>query len=495
MTQDRNRTGGRCSACSRRGFLAGSILAAGTLALGPRGALADDETPKTSRSKQGARVRAAFIYPPSKTFAEDPEGWWSWPGNQFDAEGRQKQYTAALRDMEKRLGMQIVTDRDSVATADDAKRLAREVESQKPDGLLLILFHNWSLRVADLILKAASEAGVPVILYIGLGVKHGAIVQYRRPGVYLIQALDNMAAIESGLQMVHTRKRAAQCVLLSITEATQEREGTEAFLGTTVRVLPYRRYAEAFGSADVNEPARRWLARFTEGAREIRGVTRAALENAVRAHLALKRLLAEEEADGVTMKCLRRGMEKPCLSFAALNNSLIPAACENDLNAAYTQMLGQLLTGRPGFQHNPAYETENNHYYASHCTCPTQLDGPARADRPFLLRRFPHSNEGSCAVQVFWNKGDPVTMVHYYPGDPPTLDVYAGRVVTSHEMPPVGGCATNVEIAITDRRDVCMVKGHHNLLFCGNFARRFRLFANLYGMRVADTGYEGPWPG
>ena len=30
-----------------------------------------------------------------------------------------------------------------------------------------------------------------------------------------------------------------------------------------------------------------------------------------------------------------------------------------------------------------------------------------------------------------------------------------------------------------------MVQGHHNLLFCGDFARRFRLFAQLYGMEIA----------
>jgi len=96
--------------------------------------------------------------------------------------------------------------------------------------------------------------------------------------------------------------------------------------------------------------------------------------------------------------------------------------------------------------------------------------------------------EGSCAIQVFWKSGDPVTMVKYYPGDKPKLDVYSGRVVESHPMPPAGGCTTNVEIEITDRPDACMVKGHHNLLFCGDFARQFRLFAQLHKIELADTG-------
>jgi hypothetical protein len=100
------------------------------------------------------------------------------------------------------------------------------------------------------------------------------------------------------------------------------------------------------------------------------------------------------------------------------------------------------------------------------------------------VRRFAHTNEGSCAIQVFWKGGDPVTMVRYYPGNPPALNLYAGKVVVSHPMPPAGGCTTNVEVAITDRASAREVRGHHNLLFCGDFSKRFRAFANLYRMTV-----------
>ncbi len=136
----------------------------------------------------------------------------------------------------------------------------------------------------------------------------------------------------------------------------------------------------------------------------------------------------EHEADGVTMTCLRQGMLKPCVSFALFNSQLTPAACENDLGAAYTLFLGEALTGRPGFQHNPAYETERNHYYASHCTCAPRLHGPDEAASPYILRKFFHSNEGSCAIQAFWKEGEPVTMLKYYSGQPSALDVYAGKV-------------------------------------------------------------------
>jgi hypothetical protein len=480
--------------CDRRDFLAAVGTALGGLSFMAIEAGAAEKPAAAPAQKQGAEVRVVFLYPASKTFADDPDGWWSWPGNEFDAEGRQKQYTAALDETAKRLGMNLVIDNRPLASAEEAQAVANQIKAAPPDGLLLIMFYNRSLDAADLLLTAAEAAGIPAIFYIGLGVKHGRVGQYRRPGVYFIQSLDNLEAIQSGLRMIHTKKLMGQSKLLSITEAPEPREGVEPFFGTKVRVIPFAHYAEQFHKAAIDNAARQFIAHWAGEATESRGITEEAMENAARAHFTLKRMLADESADGVTMNCLRRGMLKPCISFAALNGELIPAACENDLPAAYTQLLGQHLTGRPGFQHNPCYETEKNHYYGSHCTCPTKLYGPDGSSLPYLLRRFAHTNEGSCAIQVFWKEGDPVTMVRYYPGKEPALDVYAGRVVKSHPMPPAGGCTTNVEIELTDRSDAGMVVGHHNLLFCGDFARKFRLFAQLYRMKLVESGYQGPWP-
>jgi len=479
--------------CDRRDFLTAASLAVGSVALTSITAQAAEAlAPK--RKRKGAVLRAVFLYPPSKSFGSNPDGWWSWPGNDYDAEGRQKLYTAELAKIEKKLGMTIAVESRAVATRDDAARVAAQLKEESPDGLLLMMFYNNSLPAADVLLNAAEEADIPAIFYIGLGVKHGSISRYRRPGVYFIQSLENFEAIEYGARMINTKKLLGQSRLLSITEAPAVREGTESFFGINVRVIPFDQYAARFEKIAIDEKAKKLIGQFTAGAKEIRDVTQEALENAARAHFALTQMIEEEEADGVTMNCLRRGMLKPCMSFATLNGQLIPAACENDLPAVYSQLLGQLLTGRPGFQHNPAFETERNHYYASHCTCPSKLQGPEGPDEEYLLRRFAHANAGSCAIQVFWKPDDPVTMMRYHPGAEPALDVYAGKVFRSHPMPPAGGCTTNVEIEITDRADACMVGGHHNLLFSGDFARKFRLFAQLFKMRLAETGYEGVWP-
>ena len=436
-------------------------------------------------SRKSANVRAVFVYPPSKAFADNPNGWWSWPGTEFDAEGRQAQYTVELKKMEERLGMTIAVDDKPVANKNDAQRVAGEIATAKPDGLLIVMFYNRSLNDVDLLLKAAEAAGIPAVLYIGLGVKHGSVARYRRPGLYFIQSLDNFEAIAYGMRMINARKLLGQSRLLSITNAKGISEKQEAFLGISVRTVPSSLYAEEFKKAVMGGEARELIRSFTRNAKEVR-VTREALENAARAHLTLKKMILEHEAHGVTMTCLRAGMLKPCMSFSMLNGQLFPAACENDKSAAYGLFLGEALTGRAGFQHNPAFETERNHYYGSHCTCAPRLHGPDGPVSPHILRKFFHSNEGSCAVQTFWKENEPVTMIHYYTGQPASLDVYAGKVCKSHNMPPAGGCTTNVEIEITDRKDACAVAGHHNILFCGDYARRFRLFANLYKMTLVE---------
>ena len=48
----------------------------------------------------------------------------------------------------------------------------------------------------------------------------------------------------------------------------------------------------------------------------------------------------------------------------------------------------------------------------------------------------------------------------------------------------VGGCRTNVEITINELEDACDVKGHHNVLFYGDYAKRLHQFAQLYGIKV-----------
>ncbi len=158
-------------------------------------------------------IRTVFFYPPSHTYAEDPDAWWSWPGNDFDAEGRQQEYVAELRNMGQRLGLDIRADDGSTWTGEQTDALVQQLEADPPGGLLIVLFANHSRGLADRLSAAAEKLGIPVVYYIALGVTHGPgprFRQYRREGLHFIMSLENFDAIERGLRLIRDGKPLGQ---------------------------------------------------------------------------------------------------------------------------------------------------------------------------------------------------------------------------------------------------------------------------------------------
>ncbi len=159
----------------------------------------------TRTSTETLKIRSVFFYPPSHTYAEDPDAWWSWPGNDFDAEGRQQEYLAQLKEMGERLGLDISREEGSLWTAGQTDALIQELESEPPGGLLIVLFANHSRGQADRLSAAAEKLGIPVVYYIALGVTHGPgprFRQYRREGLHFVMSLENFEAIERGLRLI-----------------------------------------------------------------------------------------------------------------------------------------------------------------------------------------------------------------------------------------------------------------------------------------------------
>ena len=146
-------------------------------------------------------VRTAFVYPPTKDL--DKVGYYSWPGSTFDAEGRQRQYMARLEGFERSLGMRILADRSHLDTEADATRFISEVKADPPDGLLLVPFKkgHWPH-----VTRIVEETGIPTVILASLGILLVGHVRemYRQSGVYMINSLDNLDAVEQGLRMMTT---------------------------------------------------------------------------------------------------------------------------------------------------------------------------------------------------------------------------------------------------------------------------------------------------
>ena len=484
--------------CCRRTFLGAVGAAAGGVSL-RYASLASADQPAAARAKhEPATVRAAFLYPPSDTLRV-PGAWWSWPGNDFDAEGRQAQYTKRLAEIERRLGLRIVADPTPLYSDESVARFVADVQKSKPDGLLLVPMHNPTFRQLDRILaeltpKEAPEGetpmlDIPTVVFSTLGVHHGSVTKYQRPGLCFIQTLDNLESVAYAMRMIHTAWRMRTGRILSIAGAGEPAEATVAPLGTKVRRLPLQRFVDEVSGTEVTDAVKQLAQSYREGAKQILEPADPEILTAAKVHFACQHLLEVEQADAIMIDCLRRGEFMPCMSFMTLRDQGIPAGCENDLAATLTLMLVQYLFDRPGFQANPCYDTERNHFFASHCTSASKLFGTTGPPEPYLLRNYAHTNDPTCVPQVLWREGEEVTMAHYYPprkpGDKPRLYIYTGTVARWYEMPPVGGCRTNVAFTINEHADVCDARGHHNVIFYGNYGRELRRFAQLYGITVA----------
>ena len=235
---------------------------------------------------------------------------------------------------------------------------------------------------------------------------------------------------------------------------------------------------------DVENAMREMAAAVRAEARAITDLDEASFLDAARAHATVMEMMKRHEADAITIECLFLKHRKPCLSFAANNGRLVPCGCENDLNATLSLMLGAYLFDRPGFQHNPEFDTVENRYFGSHCTCAPLLHGADQPAVPYDFRPFFHQLPKTPALDVQWPPDEPVTLFKYQ-ADGPLLHAWEGKVVSSPACPPTGGCATRVLVDMRDVKDICDIyPGPHPVLFCGHYAKRVTTFAKLYQMNT-----------
>ncbi|MCU0784540.1 MAG: hypothetical protein MUF81_10970 [Verrucomicrobia bacterium] len=476
----------------RRTFLK-STAALAALAVWPMGCATTPSSQLSSspRKKKPAVIRGAFFYPPAEDVlagkAEDgwaKHQWFTWPGNQFEPEAQQAKFLAQMRELTTGLDLTLALEEKPLCTDAGIRAFMNSVEASKPDALLLFNFWNSFSPKLKPILEGFKG---PIILYHPVGANHQLPPEYFRTAarVQYIHSIENWAALERGLRAVHTRTRMAQSRLLRVSgQLTKETDATEPFFGTPIHSVPADHFNTLYDELQVTSEMER-MARFVRSrARNVRDLKENAFVDGVRSHVAVQKLMERHEADAITIECLFLKHRKPCLSFAWNNGNLVPCGCENHLDPTLTLMLGASLFGRGGFQHNPEFDTEQNLYFASHCTCTTKLHGPKGREATYDLRPFFHQMPKTMALDVQWPAGEPVTLFKYQSGKQ-VVDAWRGTVISSPTSPPTGGCATRVLVKLEGVAEVCSVySGPHPILYCGDFARHAKVFAQLYGLEV-----------
>lgn len=476
------------STYDRRTFLKCSAALA-TYAASPHVFAASPDTcfSPVPRKKEPGLVRGAFFYPPAEVVLQgkcedtwSQHKWFTWPGNQFEPEQQQKTFCEQFGRISAPLDLRLAVDETPIYTDAGVEAFIKDIQTSKPEALLLINFWNSFSKKLSPILDAFPG---PIILYHSLGSNHQLPPEKFRtaPRTFYIHSLENWDAIERGLRAVHAMVRMRQSKLLRVSgQVKEESDDREKHFGTSIHTVPAGHFNDLFDSTEVTREMKKLAGSVRRHAGKVMDLSEQAFLDAVRAHDAVRQLMAKHEADAITIECLFLQHRKPCLSFALNNGVLVPCGCENDLNASLTLMLGSSMFGRGGFQHNPEFDTVENLYFGAHCTCATRLHGPAKKDAPYDLRPFFHQMPKTLALDVQWPEGEPVTLCKYHANER-RLDAWLGDVVSSPKCPPSGGCATRVLVKMRDVQDVCTIyPGPHPVLFCGDFASHLKTFARLY---------------
>ena len=104
---------------------------------------------------------------------------------------------------------------------------------------------------------------------------------------------------------------------------------------------------------------------------------RASYPGATQIYHALEVLVKRYELSAFTLRCfdlLTAVGNTGCLALASFNADGIPASCEGDVPALLSMMIAQALTGKTGFQANPArIDVQTGQMLFAHCTVPFNM--------------------------------------------------------------------------------------------------------------------------
>lgn len=479
----------RCHGClSRRECLKYVSAAALSLTLGNEAHAAPKQNtvpvrdyvdPARLRPHPTAKVEMAFLGQPRPY-------WLGWPGTTYDLDGHQAEYRKQAEQSCRRLGINLAVAPAMIRDESGFATLLKGAQTRNPDGLLVVLQHMNCWGWVD---RLAREAGVPLLVFAPIGTSftgHVAEIS-RRTGVHVISSL-SWPAVEDGLRMIRAKLRFEETRLLWI-QGNQRNETVLDRLGVRVRAIPRDNFNLQFDRQSATEEVRDVASAMRRGAKRVREPNEQDCINSARSYVTAKRLMAEEQANALSMDCLGMVGSKlvptpPCFAWTMLQDAGVTAGCEADLFGALSLMLTSYLLDRPGYMNDPVAETEKNLLITSHCTSGTRIRGFDQPPAPYILRSHSESALG-VSTQVIWPVGEPVTLVRF--NSPDQLIVDSGRIVSNVDTPPAGGCRTSLEIRMDRMEDARDVQGFHQVVTLGTHRHIVEAFCQLYGIGVLHS--------
>jgi len=485
-----------CSRMGRRGFLTGlgslggAVLAInlGLFKWSTRKVLGALPLP----GQQGAKplIRVGFCQAGPGELLET-----GWPGKAYDADGSQATFTRTLQEGADQLGINLHIQEARLRNHQTADAFLADALEQKADGIILINMdgHVYGVHAVHRILDGRGDRPIPVLAFIPHGTLHsnpGVYERFRKAPYCFAAASADVAWLASGLHMLKARWQLAHTRLAVVTgEATEEK--TLDTIGTVLQYTPIQKYVDIYEATKASDEVMQIARLYSKNAKGMVEPSNDDLLEAARAYVASRQLLKDTGCHAVTMDCFphvaRRRLPyifPPCLAFMQLLDEGSTGGCEADIFPAVTELLSSYLLGRPGFLHNPIYDTVRNIYAGAHCKAPTRMGGFDADPEPYVIRSH-HEADYGAVPQVLFRENQPATLWRFL--SPDSLMIATGTIlrnVDTHPADGVGGCRCAFEMAMDDVADVRDIRGHHKILTYGKHLHTVRAWAQLTGVTV-----------
>ena len=471
---------GCCRSVGRRDFMTTVGLSA--LATGSMLTNTSTAAPTASsgpKNKPKPTLRVAFVRPDVKEY------WMGWPGASYDIAARQKQYTQLVTEAAKKDGVVLDVRPEPIDTAEKIAKLAAECKSAPPSGMLIIsqnLNMSWPLlgRFCD-----ERPQDLPTIVFSPMGTSFtGHLAHTRNKPRVLTAATQDLDWLAKGVHMIkahHDMKHSRLLIMRNKTNKDQQL----AVIGTTLCNRPLERWLEVHEQIKEDDAVKGLAAEFTKQAKKIVEPNEQDVLNSAKAYFIARRLMDEENCDGISLNCLGLLGDKkvncgPCMAWGKLNSERSVGCCECDWNAAISLRLVSYLLEKPGFMQDPCPNTVKNTLMGAHCSSPWTLRGFGSDPEPLILRNHSESELG-VSPQVIWPVGE--RMTHFKFNGPDKAWIGAGEVLGNIDTPPAGGCRTSVDVTVDGKPDTRDTAGFHQLFILGDHAKELQDYCEMAGIQ------------
>ncbi len=244
-----------------------------------------------------------------------------------------------------------------------------------------------------------------------------------------------------------------------------DKDRIKAALGIDLTDIPMQELLEEIEKTPLREPE--------ESAQET--VIREALPVANQIYDALKKIVGRYRLEGFTIRCfdlLTAIHNTGCLALAKLNSEGIIAGCEGDVPAMLSMKIAQALTGKSGFQANPAsINPETGEMVFAHCTIPLNLVERYEFDTHF---------ESGIGIGIRGYMKEGGVTIFKVSGDLSRHFIEEGELIRNESKPDLCRTQQVIQLSNPDKTSYFLSEpiGNHHIILPGHHKELLSTFLN-----------------